>query len=378
MKKIITIVLIVIISFSSLVYGEEFEKDVFGVLLSDYETGEILYSDNIDKKLNIASITKLMTYTVTMDAIKEGKVYYEDIVTIGENPPKEWGSTFYLEEDEKLKLKTLLESIMIASGNDSCVAIAEYVAGSEDAFIKLMNEKAKELGLENTKYVNTNGLPEDDGTENIMTIREINKLAKYILDTYPEILKITDKRSIEVSSRDYIENTNPLLRDMPLVDGLKTGNTDGAGYCLVSTMINPVNEDNDKEMRIIGIIMGTKSKKDRKEKSEALLNYAIDNFKYEEIITRDKGINIKINEAKNSSVNVVPEEDKYIFINKEDEIKTKIILDENQKFPIEKGEKIGMLEVYKNGKNSKNIDLYSNKKIKKANIFVRLFRWLFR
>lgn len=377
MKKIFIIILVLIISFSSLVYGEEFEEDVFGVLLSDYETGEILYSNNIDERLNIASITKLMTYAVTMDAIKERKVYYEDIVTIGKNPPKEWGSTFYLKEGEKIRFKTLIESIMIASGNDSCVAIAEHVAGSEEAFVKLMNDKAEELEFENTKYVNPNGLPEDDGTENIMTIREINELAIYILDNYPEILEITDKRSIEISPRNYAENTNPLLRDMPSVDGLKTGHTDGAGYCLVSTMSNPISEDNDKEKRIIGIIMGTESKKARKEKSQSLLNYATDNFKNKEIITIDKGINIKLNEAKDLNVKLVPEEDEYISINKEDEINTKLILNENKKFPIEIGEKIGKLEVYKNGEVIENIDLYSDKQVKKANIFIRVFRWLF-
>ena len=107
MKKTIALIMILIIGFSSLAYSEDFDKDVFGVLLSNYETGEILYSKNIDEILNIASITKLMTYAVSMDAIREGKVYYDDIVTIGENPPKEGGSTFYLKQGQKLKFETL-------------------------------------------------------------------------------------------------------------------------------------------------------------------------------------------------------------------------------------------------------------------------------
>lgn len=378
MKRGIIFSLVLIIFISSITYGEGFDEDVFGVLLTDYDTGEVLYSKNIDEKLNIASITKLMTYVVSMDAIKKGNVYYEDIVTIGENPPKERGSTFYLGKGEMLTFKTLLESIMIASANDSCVAIAEHVAGTEKKFVKLMNDKAKELGLANTKYVNPNGLPEDDGTENIMTVREIEELSRYILENYPEVLEITDKRSIEISTRKYKENTNPLLRDMPLVDGLKTGYTDGAGYCLVSTMIVPKDEDNARDIRLIGIIMGTKTEKERKEKSEALLQYGIDNFKSHELITIEKGIDIKINEAKNQEVKLVPNEDKYIVINKKDKIKTEIILNKDRKYPIEKGEKIGVLELYKNGIKSDTVELYSDRKIKKANMFTRFYRWITR
>ncbi|MBS4539156.1 D-alanyl-D-alanine carboxypeptidase [Clostridium sp. D2Q-11] len=376
MKKTVILTLILIICFSSLVWGEDFDEDVFGVLLSDYETGEILYSKNTDEKLNIASITKLMTYLISMDAIREGKVYYEDIVTIGDNPPKEWGSTFYLKKGEMFKFHTLLEAIMIASANDACVAIAEHVAGTEKEFVKMMNDKARELGLVNTKYVNTNGLPEDDGTENIMTIREINELSSYILKTYPEVLKITDKRSIEVSTRNYKVNTNPLLRDMPLVDGLKTGHTDGAGYCLVSTINIPKDEENDKNMRLVGIIMGTASEKERKEKSEALLNYGIDNFKSEKVITREEGIYVKLNEAKAPNIKLVPNKDKYIVINKKNKVNTKIILNGNRDFPVKKGEKMGVLEVYKNGVKKDTIDLFADEEIKRANIFVRLYRWL--
>jgi len=350
MKKIVILTLILIMCFSSLVWGEDFDEDVFGVLLSDYETGEVLYSKNTDKKLNIASITKLMTYLISMDAIREGKVYYEDIVTIGDNPPKEWGSTFYLKKGEMFKFHTLLEAIMIASANDACVAIAEHVAGTEKEFVKMMNNKAKELGLVNTKYVNTNGLPEDDGTENIMTIREINELSSYILNTYPEVLEITDKRSIEVSTRNYKVNTNPLLRDMPLVDGLKTGHTDGAGYCLVSTINIPKDEEND--------------------------NYGIDNFKSEKVITREEGIYVELNEAKDTNVKLVPNEDKYIVINKKSKVNTKIILNANRDFPVKKGEKMAVLEVYKNGVKKDSIDLFADEEIKRANIFVRLYRWL--
>lgn len=376
MKRTIIICLLILILSSQFTYAE-LGEGLKGSMLSDFETGEILYEKNIDEKLNIASITKLMTYAVTKDALKEGKVHLSDIVTIGENPPKEYGSTFYLNKGDMLPLEVLIESILIVSANDSCVAIAEYIAGSEAEFVKLMNEKAKELGLENSIFYNPNGLPEADKRENTMTIREINKLARYILYQYPEILEVTDKEYMEISPRKYKENTNPLLKEMPLVDGMKTGETNAAGLCLVSSIKLPKDENRDKEMRLIAITMGAEDKKTRKEKSEELLKYGIKNFKQKEIILKDKGLNIKLNKAKNQNVKLVPEYNNYTMIKNKDKIKTKVIVDDKLKLPIKKGEKAALLEVYENDKLKYKLDLFASKDIEKANIFKRIYRTLF-
>lgn len=376
MKKVITICLLIIMYFSQFAYAD-LGEGLKGAMLSDFETGEILYAKDIDKKLKIASITKLMTYAVTKDALKEGKINLSDIVTIGENPPKEYGSTFYLKQGDILPLEILIESILIASANDSSVAIAEHVAGSEAEFVKLMNNKAKELGLENTIYYNPNGLPEEDKRENTMTIKEINILTRYILDEYPEILEITDKEYIEINPRKYEENTNPLLKGMPLVDGIKTGNTNAAGLCLVSSIKLPKDKNRDKEMRLIAITMGAETKEERKEKSRELLEYGMKNFNSKEIILKDKGVNIKLNKAKNPDVKLVPQDDNYTIVTNKDKIKTKIIIDENLKLPLKKGEKAGLLEVYENDKLKYKEELFASRDIKKANIFKRIYRTLF-
>ncbi|WP_130805465.1 D-alanyl-D-alanine carboxypeptidase family protein [Senegalia massiliensis] len=377
MKKIITICLLMIICFSQFTYADELSEGLKGAMLVDYETGELLYEKNIDDKLPIASITKLMTYVVTKDALKEGKVHLSDIVKIGENPPKEYGSTFYLKEGDMLPLETLIESILIASANDSCVAIAEHVAGSEAEFVKMMNQKAKELGLENTVFYNPNGLPEEDKRENTMTIREINVLTQYILHEYPEILEITDKMYIEINPRKFEENTNPLLKDIPLVDGIKTGNTNAAGLCLVSSIKLPKDKNKDKEMRLIAIVMGAETRKERKEKSQKLLEYGIENFGTKEIITKDKGININLKKAKNQEVKLVPKGDDYLVVKNGDKISTKVLIDENLKLPLKKDKKAGVLEVYQNKKLKYKLDLFTNRDLKKANIFIRIYRTLF-
>lgn len=377
MKRIFSLALVILIAFNSIIYAENFDEEVNGVLLGEFDTGEILYQKNINKKFNIASITKLMTYIITMEAIEDGLADYEDVVVIGENPPKEWGSTFYLEEGDMLPLKTLLDSIMIASANDSCVAIAEYIAGSEENFVKLMNKKARELNLNNTKYINSNGLPEANDNQNIMTIKEIYKLSRYVIKRYPEILDITDKRSIQIKWRKYKPNTNPLLIDMPWVDGLKTGYTDSAGYCLVSTINIPKGETNDKDMRFIGVLMGAESEPKRKIKSMELLNYGINNYKYKRIISDNKGITVNIKNAKNMEVKAISKEEINILVKNEDVIKTKILLKEGVDAPIKKNEYIGKLQIYKNDIKNKEVALYSSRDIKKANIFVRLFRIIF-
>jgi D-alanyl-D-alanine carboxypeptidase (penicillin-binding protein 5/6) len=278
-----------------------------------------------------------------------------------------------------LLLETLIESILIASANDSCVAIAEHVAGSEAEFVKMMNQKAKELGLENTVFYNPNGLPEEDKRENTMTIREINVLTQYILHEYPEILEITDKMYIEINPRKFEENTNPLLKDIPLVDGIKTGNTNAAGLCLVSSIKLPKdkNKNKDKEMRLIAIVMGAETRKERKEKSQKLLEYGIENFGTKEIITKDKGININLKKAKNQEVKLVPKGDDYLVVKNGDKISTKVLIDENLKLPLKKDKKAGVLEVYQNKKLKYKLDLFTNRDLKKANIFIRIYRTLF-
>jgi len=202
MKRILIIIATLIFTFTGVAYSDgDMEEGLSAVLLGDYESGTILYEYNIDTPLEIASITKLMTYVVTMEKVRQGKVSLDDDVIIDKRSSSIGESTFRLKEGEKIKLQTLIDSLLIASANDSSVAIAIYIAGSEEEFISLMNEKARDIGLETVSFINTSGLPEKTG-ENTMSTREIFLFSKYIIENYPEVLAITDEISITIPDRN--------------------------------------------------------------------------------------------------------------------------------------------------------------------------------
>ncbi len=377
MKKTLLLTLILILVFTNVSYCLDIEENINSALIGDFETGQILYSFNIDNPVSIASITKLMTYLVTMDAIRDGKVNLNDIVIIGENPPKEWGNSFYLMKGEKIKLSTLISSMLIASANDSCVAIAEYVAGSEEEFVKLMNNKANQIGLKFASFINANGLPEEN-RENTMSAKDIFILARHILNTYPEILNITSQKKIEIPERRYTkESTNPLLNVFNQIDGLKTGYTTEAGYCLVSTA-KIDNKLNSKPFRLIGIVMGADSKKDRKNKSTELIKWGMDNFRKRDICYRGQCVGqISLIDGEKSKVNIYPERDGSYLLKNDDVITKKIFLEYVYKAPIYKGQKIGRIEIYKNDKKFDQINLIVKERVNKASFFTRFYKYLY-
>ena len=187
------------------------------------------------------------------------------MIYIDEDTTKVKGSSLELKEGESFTVNELLEALMVVSANDATYALAKYVAGSEEAFVNMMNDKAKSLGLNNTIYFNSTGLPEGE-IQNMMSPRDIFILSRHIINKYPEILSLTTIPYIEIPSRGYKEqNTNPLLNEIIGVDGLKTGFTNKAGYCLVSTVNVHGTTNQDENFRLIGIVMGTKNEDKRKE-----------------------------------------------------------------------------------------------------------------
>lgn len=381
MKKGIILTLIVIMLFSSISYADTFDEisnELKGVLVGDFESGNIIqYSGNIDEPVEIASITKLMTYLVTKDAIKAGKISLDDVVTVDIDFKNEYSgykawSKFYLWKGEKLTLSTLIESMIIPSANDSAIAIAEYVAGGKEEFVKMMNDKAKELGLTSAKFINSNGFPEND-IENVMSIRDIFKLARHIIKEYPETLEITNKEYVMRNNEKYF-STNPLLPVMEEVDGLKTGYTKNAGYCLVSTLMV---EDEDKPYRLIGVIVGAKSKVARRDLALNLLNYSVKSFDNRIIISKDEVLQtVEFKYGKEINVDVVADNDFFAVVKSDSNIRTEVKINEDYKAPMKKGEKIGTALLYSESDELiGEVDLVVSKDVKKANIFVRLWRW---
>ena len=252
-----------------------------GTILGNSTTGEILYESKADNKTAIASTTKLMTYLLVMEAIDAGKISMNDTVTISKAVEKESKSEDHvipMTEGQKASMQDLLEGMLVPSSNECALALAEHVAGSEAEFVKLMNQRAKQLGLKTAVFYNPHGLPNYTASaitskrQNSMSARDMFTLASYVMKKYPKITKITSMEDINLTTLNYEDsNTNPLLYNMEGVIGLKTGTTNRAGCCLVSVLPIKVN---GKTQNIIAVEFGAESSAERGEKSQILLQYA--------------------------------------------------------------------------------------------------------
>ena len=341
LKKLTAIMLAVLFVIPATGYAAEVKKkpvvEIYSKnsILVDQKTGRVITSKEPDKQVPLASISKVMTFYVAQDAIKNGEVKKDDLVTIDKKMLKVSGSTMHLKEDEKVKFNELLKGLMIVSANDGAVAIASHVCkGDVDAFVDRMNAKAKELGMKNTYFINPNGLPMYDWTkkdgdpkQNHSTARDIATMTKNLLDDYEEeTIAITDCKLDHDPSRDCnYYNTNPLLHMHSNVDGLKTGYTDLAGYCLVFT--DKMNSDgkSDIDNRMIGVVMGNWCKEDRVRSANALYNLG-ENF--ETKLMCKKGETVATGNIDNISdldnIDLQPKRDCYGVVKNNEDITEKV------------------------------------------------------
>lgn len=376
--KILSLCLIVIMLSNTVIFGEiNVNNNIKGALLGDLETGEILYEYNIDEQLAMASITKLMTYLLMMEAVEEEKISLNDDVVISGHAASTEGSSFGILSGETLNLDMLVKGMLIVSGNDCATAIAEHVGGTVDNFVKMMNEKASELGLLSASFINPHGLPinDEETGQNHMSISDIYKLVKHILTNYPELLEITKQQELVIQERNYQkEATNPLLTVLDGVDGLKTGYTDKAGLCLVSTL--PVN-GNGQDYRLIAIIMGAQTHEERINKSTELLKYGMNNYSQQKLVDMSQLIDqVYISNSKKGKVDVFPATDLNKMVGNEDIVKIEVTYNDAVNAPLDKGDKIGAISVYINEEEIKQIDAIVGEDIKKANIFIRIYRFI--
>lgn len=274
-------------------------------IVSEFDTGRIVYEKNADIKTSMASLSKMMTLLLTFDAIKQKKVSQNDLVEIIQSDVNRMGTHMNLLAGDKIPLRDLIDGMMIISANDATLAVARHVGGDYKTFVKNMNDKAKYIGMNNTVFYNPNGLPEEvsyEGkqyiTENKTTARDVLKLATWLYEYYPnELIRITDKlRYVNSNKGINSENTNPLLAIVDDVDGLKTGFTDSAGYCLAYSMKINRGDGNEASGRLLGVSMGTTSKENRKIASYNTLNFISRNYKIRLLTRKDaKVISTKIN-----------------------------------------------------------------------------------
>lgn len=348
MKKYIAIGTVFFILLSHTIVSAEsldFGKEGKSAILLERDTGKVLYSHNVNEQLPPASMTKIMTMLLIMEAINKGELSLKEKIRVSERASSMGGSQVFLETGEEMTVKDLLKGVAIASGNDASVALAERIAGSEEAFVEMMNKKAKQLNLKNTHFVNSSGLPADDHYSTAYDTAIISKeLLKYeAITEYTSIYEDYLRKGEE--NEFWLVNTNKLVRFYPGVDGLKTGYTNEAKYCLTAT----AKKDN---MRVIAVVMGAETSKERNAIISNMLDYAFNHYEVENLYEKGETVthlnHLQAQEIKND---VVTSESISTIRKKGEEkkeVSTQVHLNEEVTLPLKKGDQIGVLTIKEN------------------------------
>jgi len=372
--KILSIIL-TLTFFNQKVFSD-IEFNATYMIIEDHLSGEILYENDADSKIYPASMTKIMTTIVVFDLIKKGEASLDEKIVISE---KAWRmsqsgySSMFIMLNDKISIENLIKGIVIVSGNDACVALAEGIAGSEENFAILMNEKAEEIGLYNTNFANASGI---NNVENYSTVRDILKMSHYLIENYPEFYTYFKETSFtwNRTGGDPITqgNRNPLLYKNIGVDGIKTGFLTVEKYSLASSMLR-----GERRINVVG--SGFPTKQSRSRESAKALNWGLRNFDVVKIASKNETfLELDVWLGKKKKVSAIVQEDLYFTIPKRKKNTVKAILEYNNPLttPIKNGDIIGKLNVYISGDLKKSIDVLSNENIKRANIFSRLFNSL--
>ena len=361
-------ILVFIFSLSAIVGAQDFQIDAQSAILIDAETGQVLFEQNADEKLPPASLTKIMTLIVALEEIESGSLSLDDEVTISRLAESMGGSQIFLAEGNKVKVRDLLKAVTIASANDACVALGEAVAGSYNQFVNMMNEKVDELGLRNTYFSNSTGLPTE--SDHYTTARDVAIMSREVVK-YPIVLEDASiwLDYIELPDRDaMLTNTNHLVNTYPGLDGIKTGHTSAAGFSLAATAKRG-------DMRLISVVMKARSVKAREDLTAKLLDYGFNRFTRKNYLDQGETIqNIEVpNGAKEFTTGEVAK-DLAVVVKRgqEDTINTEVNIKETFDYPIEKGDSLGEAKALREGEIITKVNIVATEKINKAN-FVALF-----
>lgn len=345
-------------------------KNATSAIMLESSTGEIIFQKNANEKRPPASMTKMMSMLLIMENIKKGNLTFEEEVTASAYASSMGGSQIFLKAGEKMKVEDLLKGIAIGSGNDATVAMAERIAGTEEAFVKLMNDRAKELGLTNTNFKNSTGL---DAENHYSTAYDMSVIARELVK-HKKILEFTgtyeDYLRKDSASPFWLVNTNRLVRFYKGVDGLKTGYTKEAGYCLTST----AEKDN---MRLITVVMNEPSTQIRNGETSSMLDYGFNMYSVNKILDTDTSLQkSKVELGNDLEVEIVPTEEVKILNNKNsDERNVTYELELNTiKAPVKKGDIVGKIKVYEDNKVINEINATVKYDVDKANIFKIYYR----
>lgn len=372
MKKkfiIYTTIITMFISLGIAVPAFAFDIEPDSAILLEAETGQVLFEKNADRELPPASITKIMPLLIAMEKLEEGSISLDDQVSISRYSESMGGSQIFLAANTQVSLEKLLKAVTIASGNDASVAVGEYIAGTYSNFIAMMNDKAEELGMDSTNFANSTGLPDPD---NYSTARDISIMARE-LAKYPQILEWASiwTETIDLPNRQaMLVNTNSLINKYPSLDGLKTGHTQEAGFCLASTA-------KKGDVRLIAVVLQGDTLNEREEATTRLLDYGFNAFSKRQIAAAGDQIqNIPVEESAVQVAAGEVAEDLYVMVQKgkENEISQEVEVNDSLTAPIEKGGVLGKLTVYRGEEEISSVDVVAAEDIERANIFTRLWR----
>lgn len=342
-------------------------------ILMEASTGEVLYEQNANERLQIASVTKVMTMLLIMEAIDSGKISLDDMVTTSEYAASMGGSQVFLEVGEQMSVDDMLKAIAVASGNDAAVAMAEFISGSEGAFVEKMNKRASELGCENTHFINCNGL--DETPEHYSSARDVARISQELL----KHTKIFDYTTIWMDSLRNgsfgLSNTNKLIRFYNGANGLKTGSTSTAKYCLSATALRD-------GMQLIAVIICAPSTKDRFSSASALLDYGFANYE----VASDEDLNVAVPYVRvvgGVNEQIAPKVSGSGFVVKKgnkSKLETRFEMEESVSAPVEDGQKLGEIIYTIDGEEVTRRDVCATERVDKINavqIFLRcLADWL--
>lgn len=336
--------------------------DAVSGILIEANSGRIIYEKEKDKQVAVASMTKMVAQIIILENIEAGKIKWDDVITVSKNAEEMGGSQIYLQQGEKITVEDLMKGISMASGNDATVAMAEVISGTEERFVKLMNQKVKELGLKNTAFKNCTGLDEEG---HYSSAYDMAMIARELVVNHPEILRFSsmyeDYLREDTPNKFWLVNTNKLVRFYEGADGLKTGHTDAAQYCLAATAKR-------KGVRLIGIVLGVPNSKVRNTQAMQLLDYGFNNVKQRVLKKSGEVVStLKLDKADISEIQVKIKDDLVVVENldgEEHKYTYDIVIDD-VKLPIQANTVVGQIKV-KEGKNVvSTMDLIVDKNVEK-------------
>lgn len=373
MKRVISLILALsfVLSFPICVNAAENKKlNVKSSILMCLDTGDVIKQNNAYEHLSPASVTKLMSILLILEAIDSGKIKLTDEVAATENAVSKGGSQIWLEVGEKMSVNDLFKAVVIASANDACTLLGEYVAGSDSAFVDMMNKRVETLGLKNSHFENCTGL-DDEITNHYSCAYDLAVIAKEVMK-HKLILKYSTVWLDSLrNGKTELNNTNKMINKYNGMTGLKTGTTSNAGFCLCATATRD-------GISFVSVVLGAQTSDDRFALTEELLDYGFANYKLDNIkIDNSKLKTVKVKNGVDKSITPKCELNKKLLLAKNsDKITYKYSILEEVKAPIKKGDKLGVITVYSGNKKISSIELKSDKNIKSVT-FLYIFKKMF-